>query len=95
MVENTYKSGQGIMPGQVAPPAVNVEDKEYGQDEAMTAEESRKKVVIRAIITVVAILIGIFLVLFIVSRAALYDSIPAMLGDMGVQLAEAIRRIFS
>lgn len=65
------------------------------QEEAMRAHEKGSRVALRTIVTVLAIIIGILLVLFIVSKAALYNSIFDMLRDMSVALGEVIRRIFS
>lgn len=65
------------------------------QSEATRAHEKGSMVTVRAIVTVVAILLGILLVLFIVAWAARYDSIFTMLGDMGAALGEVFSRIFS
>ncbi len=68
---------------------------EVQQEQLTRAKEHGTKVTIRTIVVIGAIVVGILLVLFVVSRAALYTSIPDMLGDMGSALAEVIRRIFS
>lgn len=70
-------------------------DDEYGQDDGVLAEENGKKVVARTIAITVAIIVGVLLVLFIVSKIAQYDSMVIMLQDIGVQLSEAIRRVFA
>ena len=67
----------------------------YEQQEAKHAYEKGSKVAIRTVLIVLAILAGILLVLFIVSRAALYDSIPLMLSDMWAAFVELVSRIFS
>lgn len=63
------------------------------QAEVKRAYESGRRVFGRTIATVVLLAVGIFLLLYVVSRVALYDSIPEMLSEMSIALSEVFRKI--
>jgi len=56
-------------------------------------KEPARKTLIRVLVSILIIAVGIFLVLWIVSIAAQYESISAMLQDMGNEVGLMIRRI--
>lgn len=64
--------------------------------EKRTQPEGKKRTpartLIRVLLTVVLILLFVLLILFVVSRAANYSGIPAMLQDMGGEMAAAWQR---
>lgn len=61
----------------------------------LSATEEKSKGMRRLIIGIVSILLCVIATLFIVAFAARYSSVFQMLGDMGNELAEVFRRIFS
>lgn len=63
------------------------------QAEVKRAYESGRRVTGRTIATLVLLAVGIFLLLHIVAKVALYDSIPEMLVEMGEALSEVFKRI--
>jgi len=66
---------------------------EEEEEEEKKDKEPFKKTLIRVIISILIIAVGIFLVLWIVSLAAQYDSISDMLRDMSNEVNLMIRRI--
>lgn len=88
-----------------AAPGSNVDDHlpgdvfTYSKDGARTRRVKRKRSVpvalLRALISIVLIAVLVFLVLWVVSIAAHYNSIPAMLRDMSGEVAGAWQRIVS
>ena len=65
--------------------------------ESFTRKRRRKKhpgrAALRTIIALVVIAVGIYLILYFIAMAAKYDTIPAMLQSMGVELSLMWQRI--
>jgi hypothetical protein len=56
-------------------------------------KEGAHKTLIRVIISIMVIVVGVFLILFFVAKAAKYDSIGAMLENMSTELSLMWQRI--
>jgi len=70
---------------------------ENNKEEKPLAKRKKKRsflvTLIRIVVSLVLIAIGIYLILFLVARAAKYDSIPAMLQSMFIELELMWQRI--
>ena len=64
-------------------------------EEDRAAKEKWKRVLLRVIVSLAAIAVGIFIILFCVAKAAQYDSISSMLQHMGGELALMWQRIIA
>lgn len=91
---------QGLVEGLPAQAAPDLEDHYYNEDGSHTRRGvmARRKApvwqrVLRVVVSLVLMALCIFAVLWVVSIAALYDSIPAMLRDMGAAFAGAWQRL--
>lgn len=58
-------------------------------------KEPGRKLALRIIISVVVIALGIYLILYLVARAAMYDSIGSMLQHMFNELSIMVERILA
>ena len=56
-------------------------------------KEPVRKTFIRVLASILIIVVSVFLLLLIVSRAAQYESIPAMLQDMSADLGLMVQRV--
>ena len=58
-------------------------------------KEPGHKTLLRVIISILIVAVGIYLILFLVARAAMYDSIGSMLQHMFVELSVMWQRILA
>ncbi len=74
---------------------VELEQVEAEQAPEKPRKKRDKKTVLRVIIALVIITVGIFLILFLVAKAARFDSVGSMLEHMGTELSVMWQRIIA
>ena len=101
--DDNIKPDEGIRPDKNIKPDENTHHDEYlkaeiqelkEELESEKIKETRRKKLIRVLLYLVIISVGIFAVLFLISKAALYDSIGSMLRHMWGELQLMGERIF-
>jgi len=96
MEPNNQAPGQNDIMPEVKPTLLQAIEKDNSQNGKTPKKRKKRKPImtlLRVVISLVLIAIGIFLILFLVARAAKYDSIPAMLQRMIVELELMWQRI--
>jgi len=98
MENNNQTPEQNDAMQNFVPTVIKMADRDQSHDSDKPAKKKKKKrkpiiTLLRIVISLILIAAGIYLILFLVAKAAKYDSIPAMLQRMFVELELMWQRI--